>query len=273
VRYFWICIGLLAALALLLPTAEDPAPPQPTPAEARRTAPSEPAVSASQPIRSVAEAPRPPAPPPPLAAPPAGSEPASEKPGERPGEIAAAAAPPASGDAAPSLELGLDREIPSATVVRGRIERSPDGSLRADGRFGLRGEGTREAPYELSWEYLVSAGESYRPRVGDRGIPQRIALLDGAWVRIEGYVAFPSLESTASEALVMLNRWDGCCIGVPPSPYDAIEVKLASPVARRGLHTIDYGTVLGKLSVEPYLIENWLVGLYLMDDAELRLDL
>lgn len=268
-RYFWICIGLLAAIAVLLPTAEDPAAPPPTPAEARRTAPSEPAVSAAEPVRSVAQAPRAPAPPPPPASPQAIPAPASEK----PGEIAAAAAPPASEDAVPSLELGLDREIPSATVVRGRIERSPDGSLRADGRFGLRGEGTREAPYELSWEYLVSAGESYRPRVGDRGIPQRIALLDGAWVRIEGYVAFPSLESTASEALVMLNRWDGCCIGVPPSPYDAIEVKLASPVARRGLHTIDYGTVFGKLSVEPYLIENWLVGLYLMDDAELRLDL
>lgn len=269
-RYFWICIGLLAALWLLLPTAEEPAAPLPTPAEARPAAPIEPAAAAAEPARAVADAT--PAPPPPAPAPTPPTTPAAPDAADgSAGEISAAA--DARDDAAPSLELGLDREIPSATVVRGRIERSPDGSLRADGRFGLRGEGTREAPYELSWEYLVSAGETYRPRVGDRGIPQRIALLDGAWVRIEGYVAFPSLESTASEALVMLNRWDGCCIGVPPSPYDAIEVKLASPVARRGLHTIDYGTVLGKLSVEPYLIENWLVGLFLMDDAELRLDL
>jgi len=187
-----------------------------------------------------------------------------------------APAAPADGESLPtgaSLPIGLDREIPSATVIAGRIERTETGTLRADGRFELRGSGTREDPYEVPWEYLVSAGEHYRPRTGDRGIPQRIALLDGQWIRIAGYIAFPGLESTSTEALVMLNRWDGCCIGVPPSPYDAIEVKLDSPIARRGLHTIDYGAVVGRLSVEPYLIENWLVGLYLMDDAMVRLDL
>ncbi|MGA1393110.1 MAG: hypothetical protein ACO38W_08145, partial [Phycisphaerales bacterium] len=81
------------------------------------------------------------------------------------------------------------------------------------------------------------------------------------------------LVGTTSEALVMLNRWDGCCIGVPPSPYDAIEVKLDRPVVRTQMHAIDYGEVVGVLEVEPYLVDDWLVGLYLMDNASMKLDL
>jgi hypothetical protein len=30
---------------------------------------------------------------------------------------------------------------------------------------------------------------------------------------------------------------------------------------------------VGRLQVSPYLVENWLVGLYLMDDAEISLEL
>ena len=73
--------------------------------------------------------------------------------------------------------------------------------------------------------------------------------------------------------IVMLNQWDGCCIGIPPTPYDAVEVKLDAPVAPGQRHALRYGTVKGILTVEPYLIENWLVGLYLMDDATVRLEL
>lgn len=174
---------------------------------------------------------------------------------------------------AATLPLGLEASIPDATVVAGSIIRGPKDVLLADDRFEIEGDGTREKPYRVSWELLVSAGESYRPRVGDRGIPQRIAMLDGKWVAIDGYVAFPMLVGTTSEALVMLNRWDGCCIGVPPSPYDAIEVKLDRPVVRTQMHAIDYGEVVGVLEVEPYLVDDWLVGLYLMDDATMKLDL
>lgn len=188
------------------------------------------------------------------------------------------AVPTPSGPAEPALEpepltLGLEASIPEATIIAGSIVRGPKDLLLADDRFEIEGDGTRENPFRVSWELLVSAGENYRPRVGDRGIPQRIAMLDGKWVAIDGYVAFPMLVGTTSEALVMLNRWDGCCIGVPPSPYDAIEVKLDRPVVRTQMHAIDYGEVVGVLEVEPYLVDDWLVGLYLMDDAMLKLDL
>ncbi|MCH2160907.1 MAG: LysM peptidoglycan-binding domain-containing protein [Phycisphaerales bacterium] len=170
------------------------------------------------------------------------------------------------------LLLGLDDEIKFAEVLPGNLVRDVDGSIVADGAFRLEGKGTREAPYRVSWELLASAADDYRPTLNKRGIPQRVAILNNAWVEIEGYVAFPLPQDT-SEMIVMLNQWDGCCIGIPPTPYDAVEVKLNEPVAPGRRHALRYGTVTGLLIVEPYLIENWLVGLYLMDDASVRLEL
>ena len=68
----------------------------------------------------------------------------------------------------------------------------------------------------------------------------------------------------------MLNQWDGCCIGVPPTPYDAIEVKLLEPAKRGGRHaSFNFGGVRGTFRVDPYLVENWLVGLYILDGARM----
>jgi hypothetical protein len=72
------------------------------------------------------------------------------------------------------------------------------------------------------------------------------------------------------EILCMLNQWDGCCIGVPPSPYDAIEVQLVEPIKPNRRHAFQFGTVTGRLRVDPMLVENWLVGLYRMEEAELK---
>lgn len=174
---------------------------------------------------------------------------------------------------APRLDLGLDREILDATVAPGELVRTAKDRIVADGEFTIRGEGTRDSPYRVSWELLASAADTYRPSLGETGIPQRIAALDGAWISIDGYVAFPLGGEAATEILVMLNQWDGCCIGVPPTPYDAIEVALANPVPRSQRHAISFGTLTGRLQVSPYLVESWLVGLYLMDDAEINLEL
>jgi len=263
VRTFWILLVLLAAAALVLWFRRDDPVEVPTAVE---TAESTSLVEGVAPVPPPIPAPLIP----PVASTPAPSIDPSAMSSDPPPEDAASTNEEDAGD---SLDLGLGRSIESAVIVPGRIVREADGVLVADDRYRIEGEGTEEKPYRVSWELLVSAGESYRPRVGDRGIPQRIAMLDGAWVAIEGYVAFPMLVGTASEALVMLNRWDGCCIGVPPSPYDAVEVKLRTPVVRTTMHAIDYGVVTGKLIVEPYLVDQWLVGLYLMEDAALRLDL
>ena len=165
------------------------------------------------------------------------------------------------------------RVIPSAEIVSGTVTRQDDGSILLDGRWVVRGEGTAEKPYRINWDLLVSAGDTYQPRTGSLKLPGRIAFLDGTHVKIEGYLAFPLVASESKEALVMLNQWDGCCIGVPPTPYDAIEVKLdrAVPVGRR--HSMVFGTVEGVLRVEPYLVEQWLVGMYLLDGGTLKIEL
>ena len=197
-----------------------------------------------------------------------------------PSAMPAAAAPdaPAPKPAAPrdpaAIDLGLDKVIPHAKVIVGSIVRRPgsDGkpALFADGRFEIRGAGTQADPYVVSWGCLASAQDTYVPRLQENDLPQRIAILDGAWVRIEGYLAFPLMVSETKELLVMLNQWDGCCIGVPPTPYDAIEVKLVEPAKRGGKHaTFNYGGVRGTLKVDPYLVENWLVGLYILENAKM----
>ena len=83
----------------------------------------------------------------------------------------------------------------------------------------------------------------------------------------------PVVAPTASECLLMLNQWDGCCIGVPPTPYDAVEVRLATEMKGWKRHTINFGTIEGTFKVEPYLVENWLVGLYLFENATLNTEL
>lgn len=183
------------------------------------------------------------------------------------GAAGVAASAPASGE---SLKDGLDLKIVSAEVVPGVILRQPDGSIRVDDRFTLIGAGTKDDPLQLTWEYLISASETYRPREGKRQLPQRIAMLHGKWITIQGNIAFPLAATSPKEILAMLNMWDGCCIGLPPTPYDAIEVRLAEAAPASRKHTMTYGTLTGKMSVEPYLVETWLAGLYLLDDATLN---
>ncbi len=171
-----------------------------------------------------------------------------------------------------SLALGLDARISNATVQAGMLKVDGD-EVIADGSYIIRGAGTKERPYEVSWELLQSCQNTYVPRLGEKAIPQRISMLHGKWVTIAGYIAFPIVSTESSELLAMLNQWDGCCIGVPPSPYDAVEVKLAAPVEVGLRHQIRFSSITGVFTVQPYVMERWLVGLYLLDDATLDQDM
>ena len=177
--------------------------------------------------------------------------------------------------AADAVDLGLDQKIHDDKVVPGNIVTKKDAKtgemlLYADGKYEIRGLGTPESPYRVSWECLASASESYMPRLHENEIPQRIALLHGKVLEIDGYQAFPLMVSETKELIVMLNQWDGCCIGVPPTPYDAVEVKLLEPAKRGGRHAaFNFGGVRGTFRVDPYLVENWLVGLYILDGARM----
>jgi hypothetical protein len=156
-----------------------------------------------------------------------------------------------------------DEPPPPASVVT-----RDDGSMLLDGRFAVSGQGTAEAPYKISWDLLISASEEYVPKQGRKNIPQRVSMFNGKFVEITGHVAFPLMAEAAEECLSMMNPWDGCCIGVPPTPYDAVEVHLAEPVTGQARFTT-YGSIVGRLRVEPQLVGNWLVGLYVVEAAKL----
>ncbi|TVQ31569.1 MAG: DUF3299 domain-containing protein [Phycisphaeraceae bacterium] len=145
--------------------------------------------------------------------------------------------------------------------------RDDDGRL-LDGRFVISGAGTPDDPYVVNWSLLSSASETFDPRMGKTELPERIKMLNGAHVRITGFVAFPFMVQESSELLMMQNQWDGCCLGVPPTAYDAIEVTLKDP-ANRLQRMMDYGAVEGVLKVDPYVRGNWLISLYMMEKAKL----
>jgi hypothetical protein len=94
-------------------------------------------------------------------------------------------------------------------------------------------------------------------------------MLNGSQVTINGYLAAPLIVEETQELLVMFNKWDGCCIGLLPTPYDAVEVKLQEPVKLTGQHVIRYGAVTGTLRVDPFLLGDMLVSLYRLEDATL----
>lgn len=187
---------------------------------------------------------------------------------------APSAPPPAAPAAAPAAPVTAPTSTPPpadsvAFSGEARVVRQDDGSLMVDEKYPVKGEGTKESPYQITWEYLVSAQEEYQPRLGKKKLPGRMRLISGKYVKITGNVAFPVMATEATEMLMMLNQWDGCCIGIPPSPYDAIEVKLAGPATTEQRLTT-FGTIEGKMLVEPYLVRDWLVSLYVMDEATLR---
>lgn len=152
--------------------------------------------------------------------------------------------------------------IPATRTVR------DDGSLLLDDRFVVPGKGTEAEPYKITWDLLTSSSQTFDPRHGKKALPERITMLDGAWVELSGYIAFPLMVQEADELLLMLNQWDGCCIGVPPTPYDAVEVSLTKKVKGQDRFAIE-GTLKGKLGVKPHLVGDWLVGIYVMDSAML----
>lgn len=183
-----------------------------------------------------------------------------EKYGNRKGDTATTATTGEEDTATETGDTRNDAEAPADALAHAPVE--------------VRGAGKKSDPYIVPWDVLIAAQETYQPRQGKEKIPDFINALNGTWVKITGFVAFPLMVPEADQILLMLNQWDGCCVGVPPSPYDGIEVELQEAVAgESGINVFHYGTVTGRFTVEPYIVNNWLVGLYMMDDATLELEM
>ncbi|MEO1007182.1 MAG: hypothetical protein AAFX79_01290 [Planctomycetota bacterium] len=147
-----------------------------------------------------------------------------------------------------------------------KIDRTGDG-LRIDDRFTVTGSGTADDPYIVPWDLFVSANETFNPSRGKLVLPERVTMFDGTWVQLQGNLAIPFAERQVTEVLLMQHPWDGCCLGVPPSPYDAVEVALAAPILTRP----QYGLVTGTLDVDPFVRGEWLFGMYVLDGAKLSM--
>jgi hypothetical protein len=183
-----------------------------------------------------------------------------------PSPVTAPHAAPANATATPGD--AIKPANPDAPFAGAQIEAKPDGSLLVDGKYVVKGKGTQDDPYKVTWDHLLSAQNEYAPKEGRKTIAARIQALNDKWLDITGYVAFPLMTTESDELLSMMNQWDGCCIGVPPTPYDAVEVRLSSPVSGNARLTT-YGSLRGKFKVDPHLVGGWLVGLYVMDEAKL----
>lgn len=151
------------------------------------------------------------------------------------------------------------------------VLRQDDGTLLFEGRYRVPGSGTAADPYKISWELLTSVRRSYDPSAGRNDLPAWLEELNGKHVQLSGFVLFPVMAEASDELLLMYNQWDGCCIGIPPTPYDAIEVRLKAPPRSVPRWAVNYGTLSGRFDVDPYIVSNWLLGLYLLDAAELEL--
>ncbi len=149
----------------------------------------------------------------------------------------------------------------------GIVERIDDRTLRIDGQFTVRGSGSRNDPYRITWELLGSARATIDAQKERFDLPGRLIPLQGAWVEISGYWAPPLQRFETKEVMLMMNRWDGCCLGLPPTPFDSIDVTLVTPLTIQGQHLFRFGTLRGRLRIEPFSAAGFLLGLYQLEEA------
>lgn len=234
-RWFWIMLVILIACGLWFVSSE------PTPSKLPQPQPPAPASTVTS---------EPPASPPPPAAIPA---PDLDLLGES-GSIVR-----------PKPALLTDTRSPN-DVVRRIDERT----LELDGRFRVVGNGRADDPYRITWELLTSSNSYVDAAVKALTPPPWVRALDGTYIEISGYYSTAVRVSAAKNLLLTLNRWDGCCIGLPPTPFDAIDMDMREPVMMQGLHLFRFATFRGRLVVSPFEAGGFLLGLYRLEDTTLE---
>jgi hypothetical protein len=170
----------------------------------------------------------------------------------------------------PERTPALEPKPEQQTRTPALVERLDARSVRVADRFTIRGTGTQHDPYRIDWALLGSARETIDAAQGKLLAPEHIALLDGAWVAISGYYSPTVIADEVDELIISLDQWDGCCIGLPPTPFDCLRAELRNPLEMRTQHLFRYGTITGQLSVSPFVIGSWLMGLYELKDATLE---
>jgi hypothetical protein len=255
-RWFWSILALLAAVGLWFTLAR-PASSRSVPTVAPSTDSTEqsPASSDSAPLAQTEPTPQPAATDPSQVSAAQGSEPVTRPTPDMDllGEDGARIAPPA--------------PTPDARRPEDTLRRIDARTLELDGRFRITGNGSADDPYRIPWELLTSVMGIVDAESGALVAPPWVRLVDGTYVEISAYYSTPVRVRLAMNVLLTLNRWDGCCIGLPPTAFDAIDTAMREPIDMKGLHLIRFGTFRGRLVVEPVAAGGYLLGLYRIEDA------
>jgi hypothetical protein len=178
--------------------------------------------------------------------------------------VPSASASPSASAATPASRPPVVSDSRSPDEVTRRIDAR---TLELDGRFRVIGNGGPDDPYRVSWELLTSAEPFIDPAREAMTTPPWVRAINGTYIEISAYYSTAVRVSTTRNVLLTFNRWDGCCIGLPPTPFDAIDATLAKPLDMQGLHLFRYGTFRGRLVVEPFAVGAYLLGLYRLEDA------
>lgn len=176
----------------------------------------------------------------------------------------------------PSIESSVEQLIDPIIEPIVEVEPAPSFEQITEGSFRVLstgttivGKGTQDDPFVLDWITLRSIEQVFNPKKDMDELPDWLDLLNERYVKIIGNTLVPVIATTTQELLVMQNPWDGCCIGIPPSPYDAIEVTLNHDVDF-GSSAVGFGTVEGVFILDPYVVDGWVLGLYIIEDATYR---
>jgi hypothetical protein len=124
-----------------------------------------------------------------------------------------------------------------------------------------------EAPKEgtLTFALLESAQEA--SAAGEIKIPDAVQAYHGKWVTITGHVLLSWASEEITQFQLAKNPWDGCCMGVPPSYFNAVRVQMAPGKAFSNRFD-RVGTLSGKFRAEIKKTENGYVdAIYWLDEA------
>lgn len=120
---------------------------------------------------------------------------------------------------------------------------------------------------------IVHQGETTRitfaflERVRKTGdYPPEVLALNGKTVTITGNVLVPFAQEDIEEIILAKNPWDGCCLGVPPTPYDSVDVKFKPGATLKDKYA-KYATITGTFRVEKQEAKGYLVSLFQLTDA------
>ena len=147
-----------------------------------------------------------------------------------------------------------------------QLARTDDGAWLVDQLYVVRGQGTTNEPYLVTWDLLLSAAETYTPAAGSWELPKRLRWLDGKQLQIKGFLTSPTRANKSDHLLLTWSALDACCLGPPPNPCQAVEVKLESPITL-DRHVLIGVTVEGSFKLEPHLAGGLGLSLFRLDHA------